>query len=198
MSTRKGNFIKAQDIIDETVNKVKSIMKEKNTELSEEEVEKIAKQVGIGAIVFDYLHDNRNKTQIFDINQATNFNGETGPYIQYTAVRTKSVINKAGGVVPEFKNINLEKLTDDLSINVLKLISNFKDILNSVKEKSEPSILSRYLIDLAESYSSFYNSNKIINDDKELQDARIYLTHMVNVTLTNGLELLGIEVPDEM
>ena len=198
MSTRKGNFIKAQDIIDETVNKVKSIMKEKNTELSEEEVEKIAKQVGIGAIVFDYLHDNRNKTQIFDINQATNFNGETGPYIQYTAVRTKSVINKAGGAVPEFKEINLEKLTDDLSINVLKLISNFKDILNSVKEKSEPSILSRYLIDLAESYSSFYNSNKIINDDKELQDARIYLTHMVNVTLTNGLELLGIEVPDEM
>ena len=198
MSTRKGNFIKAQDIIDETVNKVKSIMKEKNTELSEEEVEKIAKQVGIGAIVFDYLHDNRNKTQIFDINQATNFNGETGPYIQYTAVRTKSVINKAGGVVPEFKNINLEKLIDDLSIDVLKLISNFKDILNSVKEKSEPSILSRYLIDLAESYSSFYNSNKIINDDKELQDARIYLTHMVNVTLTNGLELLGIEVPDEM
>ena len=198
MSTRKGNFIKAQDIIDETVNKVKSIMKEKNTELSENEVEKIAKQVGIGAIVFDYLHDNRNKTQIFDINQATNFNGETGPYIQYTAVRTKSVINKAGGVVPEFKNINLEKLTDDLSIDVLKLISNFKDILNSVKEKSEPSILSRYLIDLAESYSSFYNSNKIINDDKELQDARIYLTHMVNVTLTNGLELLGIEVPDEM
>ena len=198
MSTRKGNFIKAQDIIDETVNKVKSIMKEKNTELSEEEVEKIAKQVGIGAIVFDYLHDNRNKTQIFDINQATNFNGETGPYIQYTAVRTKSVINKDGGVVPEFKNINLEKLIDDLSIDVLKLISNFKDILNSVKEKSEPSILSRYLIDLAESYSSFYNSNKIINDDKELQDARIYLTHMVNVTLTNGLELLGIEVPDEM
>ena len=198
MSTRKGNFIKAQDIIDETVNKVKSIMKEKNTELSEKEIEKIANQVGIGAIVFDYLHDNRNKTQIFDINQATNFNGETGPYIQYTAVRTKSVINKAGGAVPEFKEINLEKLTDDLSINVLKLISNFKDILNNVMEKSEPSILSRYLIDVAESYSSFYNSNKIINDDKELQDARIYLTHMVNVTLTNGLELLGIEVPEEM
>ena len=65
-------------------------------------------------------------------------------------------------------------------------------------EKSEPSILSRYLIDVAESYSSFYNSNKIINDDKELQDARIYLTHMVNVTLTNGLELLGMEVPEEM
>ena len=198
MSTRKGNFIKAQDIIDETVSKVRSIMREKNTELSDEEVEKIAKQVGVGAIVFDYLHDNRNKTQIFDINQATNFNGETGPYIQYTAVRTKSVINKAGGVVPEFEDINLEKLTDDFSINVLKLISNFKDILNSVVEKSEPSILSRYLIDVAESYSSFYNSNKIINDDKELQDARIYLTHMVNVTLTNGLELLGIELPKEM
>ena len=198
MSTRKGNFIKAQDIIDETVSKVRSIMREKNTELSDEEVEKIAKQVGVGAIVFDYLHDNRNKTQIFDINQATNFNGETGPYIQYTAVRTKSVINKAGGVVPEFEDINLEKLTDDFSINVLKLISNFKDILNSVVEKSEPSILSRYLIDVAESYSSFYNSNKIINDDKELQDARIYLTYMVNITLTNGLELLGIEVPKEM
>ena len=198
MSTRKGNFIKAQDIIDETVNKVKSIMKEKNTDLSDEETNKIANQVGIGAIVFDYLHDNRNKTQIFDINEATNFNGETGPYIQYTAVRTKSVIEKSGGVIPKFEEINLEKLTDDYSISVLKLISNFGQILKTALEKSEPSILSRYLIDVAESYSSFYNANKIINDDKELQEARIYLTHMVNITLTNGLKLLGIEVPEKM
>ncbi len=198
MSTRKGNFIKAQDIIDETVNKVKSIMKDKNTDLSDEETNKIANQVGIGAIVFDYLHDNRNKTQIFDINEATNFNGETGPYIQYTAVRTKSVIEKAGGIIPKFEDINLEKLTDDYSISVLKLISNFGQILNTALEKSEPSILSRYLIDVAESYSSFYNANKIINDDKELQEARIYLTHMVNITLTNGLNLLGIEVPEKM
>ena len=103
-------------------------MNEKNTELSDEEANKIANQVGIGAIVFDYLHDNRNKTQIFDINEATNFNGETGPYIQYTAVRTKSVIKKAGGVVPEFEDINLEKLTDDLFYFMfLKLISNFED-----------------------------------------------------------------------
>ena len=198
MSTRKGNFIKAQDIIDETVDKVRSIMKEKNTDLSEKEIEIIANQVGVGAIVFDYLHDNRNKTQIFDINQATNFNGETGPYIQYTAVRTKSVIEKAGGIVPKYENINLEKLTDEYSINVLKLISLFGQVLNTALEKSEPSILTRYLIEVAGSYSSFYNANKIINEDKELQDARIYLTHMVNVTLSNGLKLLGIEVPEKM
>lgn len=204
MSTRKGNFIKAQDVIDETISKVKSIMENKNSNLDDaskftsEEIEDIASKVGIGAIIFDYLHDNRNKAQIFDINKATNFQGETGPYIQYTTVRTKSVIAKVGGKIPKYKDVNLEKLTDDASINVLKLVSNFNDTIESALEKYEPSIISRYLVDVAESYSSFYNSNKIINDDKELQDARVYLTYMVNVTLTNGLGLLGIEVPDKM
>ena len=126
-----------------------------------------------------------------------NFQGETGPYIQYTYVRTQSVISKAGGV-PSFENVKLNKLLDEYSIKIIKLIYNFEDILKQVTDNNEPSILSRYLIDLAKAYSNFYNENKIINDDKETQDARVYLTHAVGEVLRLGANLLGIEMPDKM
>ena len=157
--------------------------------------ELVAKQVGIGAIIFDDLAESRVKNQVFDLNAALNFNGETGPYIQYMAVRTKSVLEKAG-YIPE--EINESKITDDASIKIIKLIDNFYNIIIQAMEKSEPSIISKYLIELAKSYSYFYGQNKIICEDKELQDARLYITYMTKVILTNGLGLLGIEVPDKM
>lgn len=114
-----------------------------------------------------------------------NFQGETGPYVQYTYVRTKSVIEKAGGV-PDIKEVNVEKLLDDASSKILKLIYQFEDILIQVTDKNEPYILSRYLIDVAKAYSNFYNENKIIVEDKELQNARVYLTYAVGSILKTG------------
>ena len=162
-----------------------------------ENKDEVAKKVGIGAIVFNTLSTVTIKDQIFDWDIALNFQGETGPYIQYTYVRTKSVLEKAG-YVPEFKDINIEKLTDEYSLEILKLIYNFEDVLVQVTEKNEPSILARYLIDLAKAYSSFYNENKIIIDDKELQDARVYLTYATGKVLKQGASLLGIEMPEKM
>ena len=126
-----------------------------------------------------------------------NFQGETGPYIQYTYVRTQSLVEKAEKM-PRAEELNVELLADELSIAVLKQIYNFNDVLIQVTEKNDPSILSRYLIDLAKSFSVFYNENKIICDDKEMQNARIYLTYAVGKVLKQGANLLGIKMPNKM
>lgn len=191
MSSRKGNFVKVTDLLNEAITKSMNIIESRD--IANKEL--VAKQVGIGAIIFDDLAESRVKNQVFDLNAALNFNGETGPYIQYMAVRTKSVLEKAG-YIPE--EINESKITDDASIKIIKLIDNFYNIIIQAMEKSEPSIISKYLIELAKSYSYFYGQNKIICEDKELQDARLYITYMTKVILTNGLGLLGIEVPDKM
>ena len=100
--------------------------------------------------------------------------------------------------VPKLIDIKIENIMDETSINILKLIYNFKDTLIQVTEKNEPSILARYLIDLAKAYSTFYNENKIIVDDKEIQNARVFLTNAVSKVLKQGANLLGIEMPEKM
>ena len=195
MSTREGNIIKLEDLLNEAISRARAIIEEKNSTL--ENKEEIAKKVGIGAVIFNDLANSRIKDEIFDWNEILNFQGETGPYIQYTYVRTKSVVEKAGGV-PEINGVDVSLLTDDFSKNVIKLLYNFIPTLEQVTDKNEPSILSRYLIDLAKAFSSFYNENKIIIEDKSLQDARVSLTYAVGETLKTGAVLLGIEMPDKM
>ena len=193
MSTRKGNFVKVEDLLNEAISKVNEIMKDRDIENKEE----VAKQVGIGAVIFDDLKESRVKDQVFSLNDALNFNGETGPYLQYTIARSNSILEKANFVNDPSK-VDLTKLTDEYSMDVVKLISKFHSIVVSACEKNEPSILSRYLLDLAETYSTFYNNNKVICDDEDLQNARLYLTYMTKITLINGLGLLGIECPNKM
>lgn len=193
MSTRKGNFVKVNELLNEAISKVEKIMSNRDIQ----EKEKIAKKIGIGAVVFNNLCENRIKDQVFDLNQALNFNGETGPYLQYMCVRTKSVLEKAG-YIPENEKVDVKELQDTDSKKLLSLLYEFEDTLISVIDKDEPSILTRYLIDLAKNYSVFYNNNKIINDNKKIQDARLYLTYMVGCVLERGLNLLGIEVPEKM
>lgn len=193
MSSRKGNFVKVKDLLDEAISKVNEIMKDKEIDDKEE----VSKEVGVGAVIFDDLKDSRIKNQVFDLNAALNFNGETGPYVQYTAVRTASILNKTEFDFDE-KKVNAEKLTDEDSINVIKLIANFENILVLAMQKNEPSIIARYILELSKTYSSFYNNNKVICDDQETKYARLYITYMTKCTLTNGLKLLGIKVPRKM
>lgn len=195
MSTREGNIIKLEELLNEAIKRAGDIIEVKNPDL--ENKDEIAKKVGIGAVIFNDLANSRVKDEIFDWNQILNFQGETGPYIQYTYVRTKSVLEKVGDL-PNREEINKEKLLDEYAIAIFKMIYEFEDTLIQVTNKEEPSILARYLIDLAKAYSSFYNENKIITDDKELQDARVYLTYGVSKTLKIGAKLLGIEMPDKM
>ena len=195
ISTREGNIIKLEDLLNEAVERSKKVIEAKNPNL--ENKYDVAHKVGIGAVIFNDLSNSRIKDEIFDWDIMLNFNGETGPYIQYMCVRTKSVLEKAG-YVPELKDVDLSKLDDENSKNLVNILYNFNQTLVNVTEKEEPSILSRYLISLAKEYSSFYNNCHILNEDKSLQDARLYLTYMVKTVLEKGLNLLGIQVPDKM
>ena len=195
MSTRLGNVVKIEELITETINKAKEIIEEKNPNLHNKD--DVAKKVGVGAIIFNTLASTNIKDQVFDWNVALNFQGETGPYIQYTYVRTKSVLEKVGGV-PEINSIKAEYLMDEYSSNLIDLLYNFEDILKQVTFKNEPGILARYLIDVAKNYSIFYNENKIICEDEELQNARVYLTNCVSKVLKQGAYILGIEMPEKM
>ena len=195
MSTRDGNVVKIEDLLKEASAKVKIIIENKNPEL--ENKEDIATKVGIGAVIFNDLYNSRIKDEIFDWDIMLNFNGETGPYMQYIYVRTKSVLEKAG-YIPKLKDVNLDKLLDEDSVKVIKLLYQFNDKIMQAIEKYEPYIVARYLIEVAKTYSSFYNNNKIICDDKEVQDARIYLTYATGIVLKTGAALLGIKMPDKM
>ena len=195
MSTREGNVVKLEDLLNEAISRAEKIIEQKNPELQNKE--EVAKKVGIGSVIFNDLSGARIKDEIFDWNTILNFQGETGPYIQYTYVRTRSVLEKAG-YLPKVEGVKVDNLFDEYSLNILKLIYNFEDILIQVTDKNEPSILARYLIDLAKAYSSFYNENKIIVDDKGVQDSRVYLTYAVSKVLKQGAELLGMQMPEKM
>lgn len=195
MSTREGNVVKLEDLLNESIQRAKKIIEEKNPDL--ENKEEIAKKVGIGAIIFNDLANSRVKDEIFDWDIILNFQGETGPYIQYTYVRTQSVLEKIEEI-PEISKIKLDNLTDMYSQNIIKLLYDFQNVLIQVTQKEEPSILSRYLIELAKSYSTFYNENKILCEEKELQEARIYLTYATGKVLKIGSNLLGITMPNKM
>lgn len=195
IGSRKGNSIFLEDILNEAIEKVKNIIKIKNPKI--ENKNEIARKVGVGAIIFNDLSSSRIKDEIFDWDNILNFQGETGPYIQYIYVRTNSVLKKINKI-PDLETIDFSKLMEKETIEILKLIYIFNETLQLSANKNEPSILARYLIKLAQSFSSFYNEYKIIIDDKKTQDARIYLTYATNIVLKIGVELLGMEMPDKM
>ena len=195
MSTREGTMIKVEDLLKEAISRVQKIMEEKNPDMPNKNEN--AEKIGIGAIVFNNLSTNSVKDQVFDWNTALNFNGETGPYIQYIYVRTNSVLEKAG-FIPTLEEVNFDLLLDDASQIVISNLYQFPEILQNVIEKNEPSILARYLIALSQSYSNFYNENKIITEDEKVTKARLYLTKSVGQVLNLGCGLLGIKMPDKM
>ena len=195
MSTRDGNVVKLEDLLNEAIERAKEIINEKNPKLKNKD--EIAKKVGVGAVVFNDLSNSRVKDEIFNWDRILSFQGETGPYLQYTYVRTKSIIEKAGGL-PSFENIDKKYLLEDSANKILKILYNFEKTLIQVTEKNEPCILSRYLIDLAKAYSNFYNENQIITKDKKIQNTRIFLTYATGNVLKIGAKLLGMEMPDRM
>jgi len=195
MSTREGNVIKVNDLLEEAVSRVEKIIEEKNPNM-ENKLEN-AKKIGIGAIAFSNVGTTIIKDQIFDWDTILNFNGETGPYIQYTYVRTQSVLKNVDSI-PSIENIELGELNNKEAIKVIKLIYNFQETIVDATNKNEPSILARFLIDVAKAYSSFYNEYKIMSEVEVEKNARMYLTYMVGLILKIGMNLLGIEMPDKM
>ena len=194
MSTREGTMIKVEDLLKEAVSRAKVIIEGKNPNL--EDKDDVAKKVGIGAVIFNDLANNIIKDEVFDWDIMLNFQGETGPYIQYIYVRTKSVMEKAN-YTPNKDMVDLNELEENAEELVKKLYE-FEDTIKQATEKNEPSIISRYLIDIAKLYGNFYNDNKIMVDDEKVRNTRLYLTYMVGNVLKIGTGLLGIKMPNKM
>lgn len=195
IGSRKGNSVFLEDILKEAIQKVEKIIDEKNPGL--EDKGEVARKVGVGAIIFNDLSNSRIKDEIFDWDMLLNFQGETGPYIQYIYVRTRSLLEKAG-YVPDLENINFSKLQEKEAVETLKLLYRFNEFVTLAADKNEPSIIARYLIDVAQNFSTFYNEHKIITEDKAVQDARLALTYAVGTVLKSGVTLLGMEMPNKM
>lgn len=198
MSTRKGNLVFLEDVIDRCVEKSLEIITEKNPDL--ENKQQTAEIVGTGAVVFSALINNRIKDIVFSYDKVLNFDGETGPYMQYTCVRANSVLQKAGIAL----NNNIEAIEisckdlNCLEYDLVKLLFQFKDILKDVIAKNEPSYLTRLLTDTARCFNKFYFECKILSEDSEIKDRRLNITQATLKVLTTGLMLLGIKVPEKM
>ena len=195
LSTRKGNIIKLEELLNEGIKHAKDIIKEKRGDI--ENIDDIAKKVGIGSVIFNDLYNSRIKDEVFDWNIMLNFQGETCPYIQYMFARINSIKEKINENIL-INDIDYSKLNDELSYNIVKLLYNFNDTLVTSIEKNEPYILSRYLIDLAKAYSTFYNENKVLSDNQAERNARVYLIDIVGNVLKKGMNLLGIDMPNKM
>lgn len=194
LSTRKGQVVFLEDVLNKAIEKTREIME--NREDTVEDIDEVSRIVGIGAVKFQELYNNRIKDYVFDWNEVLNFEGESGPYVQYTYARAKSVLRKAG--VGEIKPIEIEKITNDEEFSLVKKLAGFEDIVIKAKEKYEPSLVTRHLTDIAKSFNKFYNSAKIMVEDEKLKEERLALAYATAVVIKTALGLLGIKTVEKM
>ncbi len=194
MSTRKGRVAYLKDALDKAVEKSLEIITEKSPNL--EDKEDVAEKVGVGAVIFSTLYNNRIKDMVFTYDKVLNFEGETGPYVQYTNARCLSVLNKVGRY--DGSEADYSAIDDDESAYIITLLEKFTDVLRDVVSKNEPCILARYLVDLAQSYNKFYLVDKIAGEPVPVMTARAMLTEATHIVIEEGLRLLGIAAPKRM
>lgn len=194
MSTRKGKVVLLEDVLNKAVSKSLAIITEKNPQL--ENKEEVAEMVGVGAVIFSSLYNNRIKDMVFSYDKVLNFDGETGPYVQYTNARCISLLNKVGAF--DIKEANYSALDNEESSAVVTLLEKFPDILQDCIDKYEPCYIGRYLVDLCKEFNRFYLTNRILNEDKGTVASRTMLVEAVHTVIEEGLRLMGISAPNKM
>ncbi|MBF1173581.1 MAG: arginine--tRNA ligase [[Eubacterium] sulci] len=201
MSTRHGRVVFLEDVLNGAIEKTREIIEEKNPNI--ENLEEITSQVGIGAVVFNELSNNRIKDYIFKWDQILNFDGETGPYVQYTHARCASLLRKAGEDIvakaQDPKNVDFALLAkSDSAYELTKLIYAFPGVVEQAGEKYEPSIITRHIIDIAQCFNKFYHDEHIIVDDEVEKTSKIALVIATKRVIATGIGLLGMKAPERM
>ncbi len=195
LSTRSGNIIYAEDILLEAISKIKEIIEEKNPDLPDKD--ETAKKIGVGAVLFNDLYNQRIKDVSFKWEKLLNFDGETGPYVQYTYARCASILRKLDDYTPS-TDIDFSILTDADSMELLKEISRFPKVIKDAADKFEPSVVARFAVDIAQAFNKFYNANRINVDEADIRNARAALVYITKKTIKDAMLLLGIECPEQM
>lgn len=195
LSTRKGKVVYLEDVLKKAVQKTLAIIEEKNPDIPDKE--ETAKAIGVGAVVFHVLYSNRIKDMVFSWDRALNFDGETGPYVQYTHVRCNSVLKRAGSVYKGAK-VDFSALDNPQAFAVVKLLYAFPAVIADAALKNEPSLITRFLIDLAQAFNKYYFDIRIIDDDREKTAGRLKMTECVKSVLHTGLYLIGVKSVDQM
>ena len=194
LSTRHGEVILLDDLLRQSTETVLETINEKNPEL--ENKEEVAKKIGVGAVIFTYLKNSREKDIVFDWKEMLSFEGETGPYVQYSYARAKSILRKAGEVKGD---VDYSLLNSKEEFELVKTLENFNKNILLALDKLEPSVLTRYVIEVAKGFNKFYNSHSVLNlEDEALKASRLKLVEATCQVIKNGLELIGIDVVEKM
>jgi arginyl-tRNA synthetase len=200
MSTRKGKVVFLIDVLNKAVEKTKEVIAEKN--MAEEDIEQTAKDVGIGAVMFQELSNNRIKDYVFSWDKVLNFEGETGPYVQYTHARACSVLRNAGesaeAILSGKVKPDTSYITGEAAYELVKAIAKFPQTVKDAADKYEPSVVTRHIIDIAQYFNRFYHDEHILVDNENEKQAKLALVYAAKQTIANGLALLGIAAPERM
>ena len=192
MSTREGKVVLLEDVINKTIEKAYRVIEEKNPDIPDKEA--TARAVGTGAVIFGALCNNKIKDIVFSYDRVLSFEGETCPYVQYTVARCNSVLKKCG----ETKSFVVPEKIEEEEYGVVSVLAKFPEVVSSAAEKYEPSLVTRYALDLATAFNKFYIACKIATDDENIRNFRLNIAKAVKITLTNALVLLGIETVEQM
>ena len=196
MSTRAGRVVFLEDVLNRAIEETREIIREKG--VATDNIEETAKQVGVGAVVFNELSNNRIKDYVFSWKQVLDFNGETGPYVQYTYARCASILRNAGDDANDLSGFDPSYITGEAAYTLAKEIYALRDVIIEAGEKYEPSILTRHIVDMAQAFNKFYHDEHILTDDKDERKAKLALVVAAKTAIKNGLRLLGMEAPERM
>lgn len=195
LSTRTGNIVYAEDILKEAMERAMHAILEKNPALSDKEL--VAKQVGVGAVIFHDLYNQRIKNVDFSWDEVLSFEGTTGPYVQYTYARAKSILRKNASLEMD-EDVNYTVLTDDITFSLVKVLLGYEEAVHNAAERYEPSVVARYLIALTSAFNRFYHECSVLHATEQEKKARILLINMVQMVIKDACMLLGMECPEEM